>query len=73
MGYLPRLLTTHLWSETKVASDQILFYRPLFSIWMLLVNTVGGLSPWAWHLSNIVLACCRDVSSVCCLPTAAEE
>src|ERR1700740_1846768 len=23
--YLPRLLTTHLWSETKVASDQILF------------------------------------------------
>jgi hypothetical protein len=53
--YLPRLLTTHLWSETKVASDQILFYRPLFSIWMLLVNTVVGLSPWAWHLSNIVL------------------
>jgi len=54
-AYLPHLLTTHLWSETKVVSDQILFYRPLFSIWMLLVNTVSGLSPWAWHLSNIVL------------------
>ena len=53
--YLPRLLTTHLWSETKVANDQTLFYRPLFSIWMLLVNTVGGLSPWVWHLSNILL------------------
>ena len=24
-------------------------------IWMLLVHTVGGLSPWAWHLSNILL------------------
>jgi len=54
-GYLFRLLTTHLWSEAKIASDQVFFYRPLFSIWMLLVNTVGGLSPWAWHLSNILL------------------
>jgi protein O-mannosyl-transferase len=54
-AYLPRLLTTHLWSETKVGNDQTLFYRPLFSIWMLLVNTVGGLSPWVWHLSNILL------------------
>lgn len=54
--YLFRLLTTHLWSETKlVANDQVFFYRPLFSVWMLLVNTVGGLSAWAWHLSNILL------------------
>lgn len=54
-GYLFRLLTTHLWSEAEIASDQVFFYRPLFSIWMLLVNTVGGLSPWVWHLSNILL------------------
>lgn len=52
--YLPRLLSTHLWSHlgTEYA---VHFYRPLFSAWMLVVNTIGGLSPTWWHFSSIVL------------------
>ncbi len=52
--YLPRLLTTNLWSQPGIVQN-VSFYRPLFSVWMLLVNTVGGLSPWFWHLSSILL------------------
>jgi len=52
--YFPRLLGSHLWSQFG-PSWTVLFYRPLFSVWMLLVHTVGGLSPWVWHLSNVLL------------------
>jgi protein O-mannosyl-transferase len=52
--YLPQLLGSHLWSQV-VRQETILFYRPLFSVWMLLVHTLGGLAPWFWHLSNIGL------------------
>jgi len=52
--YLPRLLGSHLWSHLG-PSWKMLFYRPVFSVWMLVVHTVGGLSPWVWHLSNILL------------------
>jgi tetratricopeptide (TPR) repeat protein len=51
--YLPQILTSRLWSHMAVS--QALFYRPLFSLWMLIVNTLGGLAPWFWHLSSIVL------------------
>jgi Flp pilus assembly protein TadD len=52
--YLPRLFSTHLWSHlgTEYA---VHFYRPLFSAWMLVVNTIGGLSPTWWHFSSIFL------------------
>jgi len=52
--YLPQLLGTHLWSQLG-REVNVLFYRPLFSIWMLLVHTFGGLEPWFWHLSSILL------------------
>src|SRR5262250_1180030 len=42
--YLPRLLSTHLWSQPGY-EYAVRFYRPLFSFWMLVVNTIGGLSP----------------------------
>lgn len=32
-----------------------MFYRPMFSVWMLLVHTLGGLDMWFWHLSSILL------------------
>lgn len=52
--YLPRLFSTHLWSH--LGTDQAVhFYRPLFSAWMLAVNTIGGLSPAWWHFSSIFL------------------
>lgn len=52
--YLPRLLSTDLWSE-KTSDHVAYFYRPLFSVWMLLIHSVGNFSPWFWHSSSIVL------------------
>lgn len=51
--YLPQLLTSNLWSQMR--NDLVHYYRPIFSVWMLLVHTCGGLAPWFWHLSSILL------------------
>lgn len=51
--YLPQILTLQLWNH--IPGFQAHFYRPLFSLWMLLVDTLGGLSPWFWHLSSVLL------------------
>jgi len=50
---LPEILTSHLWSHA--GTREVLFYRPLFSLWMLIIHTLGGLSPWFWHLSSAAL------------------
>src|SRR3989442_869242 len=50
----PRLLTTHLWSQ-KGAEHVGYYYRPVFSLWLLILHTFGGLSSWSWHLSSVVL------------------
>ena len=52
-AYLPKLLGSHLWSQ--LSDRPSVFYRPIFSVWMLLVHTCGGLAPWFWHLSSILL------------------
>jgi Tfp pilus assembly protein PilF len=51
--YLPEILTSHLWSHSVGFYPH--FYRPLFAFWMLVIYTIGGLSPWFWHLSSILL------------------
>jgi protein O-mannosyl-transferase len=51
--YLPKLLSSNLWSQLSDRPGQ--FYRPIFSVWMLLLHTCGGLAPWFWHLSSILL------------------
>ena len=51
--YLPQILTLQLWNH--IPRFQAHFYRPLFSLWMLVVDTLGGLSPWFWHLSSVLL------------------
>jgi protein O-mannosyl-transferase len=53
-AYFTKLLTTEVWSQ-KGAGHLGTYYRPFFSIWMLLVHTFGGLKPWFWHLSSIFL------------------
>lgn len=52
--YLPRLLGSHLWSQVG-PDETVLFYRPIFSVWMLLMHTFGGVTPWFWHFSSILL------------------
>ncbi len=51
--YLSQILTSHLWNHMALYHTR--FYRPLFSLWMLVIHTLGGLSPWFWHLSSILL------------------
>src|SRR5271166_4357296 len=51
--YLSQILTSRLWNH--MARSSALFYRPLFSLWMLVIDTLGGLAPWFWHLSSILL------------------
>ncbi len=51
--YLPEILSMQLWNH--IPGFQAHFYRPLFSIWMLLIDTLGGLSPWFWHFSSVML------------------
>src|SRR5271166_1445063 len=50
--YLPQLLGSNLWSQLSDQPGR--FYRPIFSVWLLL-HTFGGLAPWFWHLSSILL------------------
>jgi len=52
--YLPRLFSTNLWSQGG-SEHAVHFYRPLFSTWMLVMDTIGGLSPAWWHFSSILL------------------
>jgi protein O-mannosyl-transferase len=51
-SYFPQIFTTYLWNQRKSPG---FYYRPLFSLWLLIVHTLGGLSPWSWHLSSAVL------------------
>ena len=51
-SYLPQIFMTYLWNQKKGPGY---YYRPLFSLWLLVVHAVGGLSPWIWHLSSAVL------------------
>jgi protein O-mannosyl-transferase len=52
--YLPRLLTTHVWSQ-KAAETLIPQYRPLFSVWLLIVYSFAGATEWVWHAVSIAL------------------
>jgi protein O-mannosyl-transferase len=52
--YLLRLFATHLWSQSGT-EYAVHFYRPFFSVWMLVIATIGGISPVWWHLSSIFL------------------
>src|SRR6185312_3068780 len=59
--FLGRLLTTHVWSQATVHTAH--YYRPVFSVWMLVIYTVGGKSTEIWHASSI----CLHVAAVCTL------
>lgn len=52
--YLPRLLTTHVWSQ-KAAETLIPQYRPLFSVWLLMVYSFAGATEWVWRAVSIAL------------------
>src|SRR5271156_158686 len=41
-SYFPQIFVTYLWNQRKHPG---FYYRPVFSLWLLIVHTVGGLSP----------------------------
>jgi protein O-mannosyl-transferase len=51
-AYIPQIFSTYLWNQKFSLG---FYYRPIFSLWLLIVHTFGGLSPWFWHLSNALL------------------
>lgn len=53
-SYLPRLLTTDMWSQKGVDHEGF-FYRPLFSVWLLTFYSLAGPTPGLWHLASILL------------------
>ena len=48
----PQIFSTFLWNQKFSVG---FYYRPIFSLWLLIVHTFGGLSPWFWHLSSALL------------------
>jgi tetratricopeptide (TPR) repeat protein len=52
--YLLRLLTTHVWSQ-KAVETLIPLYRPVFSVWLLLIYSLVGSTEWAWHAVSLAL------------------
>ncbi len=52
--YLPRLLTTHVWSQ-RAAETLVPLYRPVCSVWLLLVYSVAGSTEWVWHAVSLAL------------------
>ena len=52
--YFPSYFTSHVWAHIPVGL-QANYYRPTFMAWMLLTQTFGGLEPWVWHFSTLLL------------------
>ena len=52
--YLPLYFTTDIWSH-YFPSVAIHYYRPIFSIWLLINTTLFGNNPIGWHATNIAL------------------
>src|ERR1700693_2191096 len=54
VAFLTRMFFQELWSQ-KGPEHIGSYYRPIFSFWLFIVHSVGGLSNFAWHLSSIAL------------------
>ena len=52
--YAPGYFNHHLWAQVQGAAIGN-FYRPLFSLWLLLNFTVFGLHPAGWHAASLAL------------------
>lgn len=52
--YLSHLLTSDVWSQRGIGHHGF-YYRPLFSVWLLFMHSIGGLNTVFWHLSSIGL------------------
>ena len=55
IGNIPHAFATGLWSYDKTQSDANRYYRPLVTVIYALTYQLGGLSPFAYHVVNLLL------------------
>ena len=51
---IPNYFTGHVW-KWKSPEGKGVYYRPVFLLWLLLNQTLFGLSPAMWHLTNVLV------------------
>ncbi|HXY07736.1 MAG TPA: hypothetical protein VEI52_07770 [Terriglobales bacterium] len=51
-SYLPGYFTTHLWAHSPLQAPN--YYRPIFLIWLRLVDVALGPPSSLWHLASIL-------------------
>src|SRR5271165_2501982 len=51
---IPNYFTGHVW-KWKSPNEKGVYYRPVFLLWLLLNQTLFGLSAPLWHLSNVLV------------------
>lgn len=51
---IPNYFTGHVW-KWKSPNDKGVYYRPVFLLWLLLNQTLFGLSAPMWHFSNVLV------------------
>lgn len=51
-SYFPGYFTTHLWAHSPLQQPN--YYRPLFLIWLRLVDSVLGPPGSIWHLASVL-------------------
>jgi tetratricopeptide (TPR) repeat protein len=56
--YVPAIFSSNVWGFMSSGSD---FYRPMMHIIHMLCYYVFGLSPWGYHLVNVLLHCAVSV------------
>src|SRR5208282_528804 len=52
-SYVPGYFTTHLWAHSPL--DPAYFYRPVFLLWLRLVDAVLGPPAAIWHLASVLV------------------
>ena len=59
LGSLPEILTTDPWSFKRGVSS---YYRPMLHLSYLFTYQAAGLSPWAFHLTNVLWHVCASLA-----------
>ena len=59
-SYVPQYFTTHLWAHSTI--EPAYYYRPLFLIWLRLVDAILGPPAPIWHLASIVAHLAATIS-----------
>jgi protein O-mannosyl-transferase len=54
-SYVPGYFTTHLWAHSPLQAPN--YYRPIFLLWLRIVDQIFGPPGAMWHLASILAHC----------------